>query len=391
MTARTIRFRNQKQAPPPSEGGDERVQEQGNPFSLRHLFQTNNKAGGSPSCVRPSPVSSHQRGNGEKTGRKDSHFDGSSFGQQLIKAFWLKGILVDKSRSPKSPEYWIENPIHCGYLRAFMREENNFESMDFLMEIDAFRDELLSDIGSWPSQPYKVVDKKLGLHLKAWIDTDSVAPYLQGAASIVWVDAIPTEGWPSTRLDHDAIAKVTILCSVAAAPAHSTAPCLSSASPAHPRYPATSQHVQHIWETFLSPSAPQQIFVPGVVLAKTVYRLQVRVGPPGNESPVTSGHLSPPNTFAVSYGILRSPTASCGLIRSPTVSYDLVASPTLSAGTCLAAPGAVRLGRVRRGVPGPAVHHQARRAAALRPVRLARKARPTPQGARYRSHVWPSI
>ena len=49
-----------------------------------------------------------------------------------LQPFWLKGLIVNKDRSTDSAEFWIENPIHCGYLHAYCLGESSLSSLVLL-------------------------------------------------------------------------------------------------------------------------------------------------------------------------------------------------------------------------------------------------------------------
>ena len=42
----------------------------------------------------------------------------------------------------READFWIDNPIRCGYLHAFCEFEYNSENIKFLIAIDQFRDNL---------------------------------------------------------------------------------------------------------------------------------------------------------------------------------------------------------------------------------------------------------
>jgi hypothetical protein len=50
---------------------------------------------------------------------------------------------VVEEKYQQTLDYWINNPIQCGYLRAFCESEYNAENIAFVMDVDAFRDNLM--------------------------------------------------------------------------------------------------------------------------------------------------------------------------------------------------------------------------------------------------------
>ena len=52
-------------------------------------------------------------------GMNSSSHHGMKPSMRDLQPFWLKGLIVNKNRSIDSAEFWIENPIHCGYLHAY--------------------------------------------------------------------------------------------------------------------------------------------------------------------------------------------------------------------------------------------------------------------------------
>ena len=72
----------------------------------------------------PRPQSPHNDSENSNIHHKPSSHSTSHNGMKHqsnkdLQPFWLKGLIVDKNRSTDSAEFWIENPIHCGYLHAY--------------------------------------------------------------------------------------------------------------------------------------------------------------------------------------------------------------------------------------------------------------------------------
>ena len=92
-------------------------------------------------------------------------------------------------------------------------DERNIENIKFLMAVDAFRDELRSDVGVWQTMNYQYVDSIIEIHKHVKpFDLD------QQEFDMKWDEHIAQDRWPSVRLSYDAIVA----------------------------------HIQKIWDTFLS-------------------------------------------------------------------------------------------------------------------------------------------
>ena len=60
-------------------------------------------------------------------------------------------------------QFWIEKPIHCGYIHAFSMSEYNSENVKFLMAIVDFQEHLDLDSTSWTNGSWQEIDRRLGI------------------------------------------------------------------------------------------------------------------------------------------------------------------------------------------------------------------------------------
>ena len=122
----------------------------------------------------------------------------------------------------------INSPVCCGYLKEFCNQQFNVESLQFIMEVDAFQASLSVDKISW---------------IDDWRAVDAAIAQEMGLATIDEVIELekktPTAFlWPSRILN-----KATV-----------------------------KADLQSIWDSFIEDSAPLEICFPSSVWQRTRYR-----------------------------------------------------------------------------------------------------------------------
>ena len=79
-----------------------------------------------------------------------SEFDSEAAAQKLLE---------------RRAQFWIEKPIHCGYIHAFSMSEYNSENVKFLMAIVDFQEHLDLDSTAWNNGTWQEIDRRLGIIL----------------------------------------------------------------------------------------------------------------------------------------------------------------------------------------------------------------------------------
>ena len=122
----------------------------------------------------------------------------------------------------------LANPIQSGYLIKFSQSEFNDENLNYLLEVDHFKD-LYKDNSIWPDdESYDIIDDKIpnfGLVIKTEND-------------LVFENGNSHE-WPSKKIN----------------------------------FLVFKEQAKSIWNKFLSSSSQNQICMPARVLSNTIYRL----------------------------------------------------------------------------------------------------------------------
>jgi len=77
-----------------------------------------------------------------------SEFDAEAAAQKLLE---------------RRAQFWIEKPIHCGYIHAFSMSEYNSENVKFLMAIVDFQEHLDLDPTAWTGGTWQEIDARLGI------------------------------------------------------------------------------------------------------------------------------------------------------------------------------------------------------------------------------------
>ena len=77
-----------------------------------------------------------------------SEFDAEAAAQKLLE---------------RRAQFWIEKPIHCGYIHAFSMSEYNSENVKFLMAIVDFQEHLDLDPSAWTGGTWQEIDRRLGI------------------------------------------------------------------------------------------------------------------------------------------------------------------------------------------------------------------------------------
>lgn len=146
-------------------------------------------------------------------------------------------LVTERGPIINTTDFWIDHPIRCGYLLAFCETQYSSENINFIMEIDRFRDLMSSDKESWP-KPWKEIDEAIGIGLRQSNSMSApINPLRQGPEELMLGGE---EDWPSSLIARDAVV----------------------------------EHVYFIWNKYLSDSAPHQICMPAKVLTNTKVRLE---------------------------------------------------------------------------------------------------------------------
>lgn len=140
------------------------------------------------------------------------------------------------SHPTDSIEDITSNPLKCGFLLAFCESEHSAENLHYIVEIDNFRDHLLSDHSSWTND-WRLIDTMIDLHDKVRELTDLEVKAHHDDLTVVVGDE---SKWPSRKI----------------------------------KFVGSEEHIKRIWSTYLSHHAPSQICMPSRVLVNTKRRLE---------------------------------------------------------------------------------------------------------------------
>lgn len=145
------------------------------------------------------------------------------------------------------------DPIKCGYLLAFCKTQFSSENIEYLLEVDFFRDYFESDPTAWEKGTKKwfKIDIDVGIHSNIIQDMDVPVIDLNSGDSIKASKSIKDNNsqtlelgdeskWPSRKVS----------------------------------YVAISKFIHKIWDEYLSNDAPNQICIPYNVMLNTLKRLQ---------------------------------------------------------------------------------------------------------------------
>jgi hypothetical protein len=127
-------------------------------------------------------------------------------------------------------QYWLENPIHCGFLLAFSISQYNSENVKFLMALINFKDHLSMET-AWAKESWREIDRRLNIEREI---RDEDLDYLS------WDHIIEDKTWTSTKLQMESVVK----------------------------------HIQNIWDEYFSPTAASEICISAMMRARTVFRLR---------------------------------------------------------------------------------------------------------------------
>lgn len=130
---------------------------------------------------------------------------------------------------------WVNDPIKCGFLKCFAEMEFSSENINYLIAVDAFRDNLLNDKVAWSTDlSWKTLDENL-LSVPGPADRDLKMddkyhdlPYAGDKSK-----------WPSSMIYWNGVV----------------------------------EQLRAIWAEFISPDGNQQICIPFAVLKRTAKRL----------------------------------------------------------------------------------------------------------------------
>lgn len=143
--------------------------------------------------------------------------------------------------SDDAVDYWIDHPIRCGYLLAFCENQYCAENINFIMEIDRYRDFMVVDRDSWGKFNWKQIDHSIGIstgELRSSASSETkITAYRDGPEDLALGGE---QDWPSKIISRETVV----------------------------------EHVYFIWNKYLSDSAPHQICIPAKVLINTKLRLE---------------------------------------------------------------------------------------------------------------------
>ena len=63
-------------------------------------------------------------------------------------------------------QYWLDNPIHCGFLLAFSISQYNSENVKFLMALINFKDHLSVETHAFGKESWRDIDRRLKIDLE---------------------------------------------------------------------------------------------------------------------------------------------------------------------------------------------------------------------------------
>lgn len=135
----------------------------------------------------------------------------------------------------------INNPLKCGFLLAFCESEFSTENINYILEIDRFKDSLKVDKNAWNhSLDYKSVDSLLYTEndplMSDNLSEEEQKKLIMEDDLIVGKESM----WPSKKIHFESV----------------------------------YHDIQNIWNKFLSHSAPEQICMPSKVLIHLKKRLE---------------------------------------------------------------------------------------------------------------------
>lgn len=146
----------------------------------------------------------------------------------------------------------MSNPLHCGYMLSFCENEYNTENLDFIIEVDRLRDNMLIDTVShaWQQKEWRDIDADFGFHGNFLRDTNVTAQKRDGepidSRQEFLQDTHLTESsgyeirWPSQAVDRQNV----------------------------------EIDVKKIWEQFVQPNSPSQICLSSPVVERTAFRMK---------------------------------------------------------------------------------------------------------------------
>lgn len=100
--------------------------------------------------------------------------------------------LMDTRRKYATIESLIGHPICCGYLLKFCQSEYNAENLNFLLEVDEFRDSFVVDVDVW---------------LDTWREVDERVNFLTDAIDVELMDEV----WPSAANKQATFSRINAL------------------------------------------------------------------------------------------------------------------------------------------------------------------------------------
>lgn len=122
----------------------------------------------------------------------------------------------------------INSPVCCGYLKEFCNSQFNVESLQFIMEVDAFQNSLGVDKTSWVDD-WRVIDHAIAQEMGVHTIDEVIEKEKESPTFFIW---------PSRQLN-----KMTV-----------------------------KADLQALWDSFVEDSAPLEICFPSDVLKRTRYR-----------------------------------------------------------------------------------------------------------------------
>ena len=150
-------------------------------------------------------------------------------------------LFADPTDSTKV-RYWIERPIHVGFLKSFSLGEHNSENISFIMEISGLKDHMDVDMYAWSlCKPWQVVDKTLNIDAQIEEEEGKSGDAEDTTATLRCEEVVCSmAGWPATKLPKSQLVK----------------------------------HVQEIWDTYFSSTATFEICISMEMRRRVVFRLK---------------------------------------------------------------------------------------------------------------------
>lgn len=160
------------------------------------------------------------------------------------------------------------DPVKCGFLLAFCKMQFCSESIEYLLEVDSFRDMFQEDAEVWNCNEKKWfrIDSELGIHSQITSSMNLPVINLGTSAPLDTIQEVDgnEDNLFSAKLSTSKLFDISVV--VIGDESKWPSSVVS--------FQAISKLIYRIWDEFLSSSAPKQICIPYSVLVNTLMRLR---------------------------------------------------------------------------------------------------------------------